>query len=68
MQKVGNLLKADVSGVPFTVIGDHYIIGWQGEPSTGRAIEAAVREARGRAAPDVVAGILPRRPTPPTAP
>ena len=57
-QKVGKLLKADVSGVPFTVIGDHYIIGWQGEPSTGRTIEAAVREARGRAAPDVVAGIL----------
>jgi glutaredoxin len=57
-QKVGKLLKADVSGVPFTVIGDHYIIGWQDEPSTGRAIEAAIGEARGRAAPDVVAGIL----------
>jgi hypothetical protein len=57
-QKVGELLKADVSGVPFTVIGDHYIIGWQDEPTTGPGIEAAIREARGRAAPDVVAGIL----------
>ena len=36
-QKVGKLLQADVSGVPFTVIGDQYVIGWQDEPTTGRA-------------------------------
>jgi len=55
LQKVGKLLQADISGVPFTVIGDHYVIGWQDESTTGRAIEAAIREARRRSAADVVA-------------
>ncbi len=54
MQKVGKLLNADVSGVPFTVIGDHYIIGWQDALITGRLIESVVQEARNRAVPDVV--------------
>ena len=42
-QKVGKLLQADVSGVPFTVIGNQYVIGWQDESTTGRAIETAIR-------------------------
>ena len=45
-QKVGKLLHADVSGVPFTVIGNQYVIGWQDESTTGRAIETAIQEAR----------------------
>ena len=57
-QKVGKILQADVSGVPFTVIGHQYIIGWQDESTTGRAIEAAIGEARSRGAPDLVAGLL----------
>jgi thiol-disulfide isomerase/thioredoxin len=57
-QKVGKLLKADISGVPFTVMGNQYVIGWQDEPTTGRAIETAIREARSRAAPDLVAGLM----------
>ena len=66
LQKVGKLLQADISGVPFTVIGDQYVIGWQDEATTGRAIETAIREARRRAAPDVVAGLLTATvPTPP---
>jgi thiol-disulfide isomerase/thioredoxin len=56
-QKVGNLLNADISGVPFTVIGNRYIVGWQDEPTTGRAIAAAVKEARRQGAPDIVAGL-----------
>ncbi|MFA5111972.1 MAG: hypothetical protein WC443_11235, partial [Desulfobaccales bacterium] len=54
MQKAGKLLNADVSGVPFTVIGDHYIIGWQDALTTGRLIESVVQEARRSEAPDVV--------------
>ena len=50
-QKVGKLLQADISGVPFTVIGNQYVIGWQDEPTTGRAIETAIREARSRGGP-----------------
>lgn len=57
-QKVGTLLHADISGVPFTVIGNQYVIGWQDEATTGRAIATAIREVRSRAAPDVVAGLL----------
>jgi glutaredoxin len=65
-QQAGKLLQADITGVPFTVIGDQYVIGWQDEASTGRAIESAIREARHRAAPDVVAGLLSTSaPTPP---
>ncbi len=56
-QKVGKALQADISGVPFTVIGDQYFIGWQDELTTGRALEAAIREARRRGAPDLVAGL-----------
>jgi thiol-disulfide isomerase/thioredoxin len=57
-QQVGSILHADISGVPFTVIGNQYLIGWQEESTTGRAIEAAVRQARTRAAPDPVAALL----------
>jgi glutaredoxin len=57
-QKIGKLLNADVSGVPFTVIGDQHVIGWQDEPTTGRTIETAIQEARRRAVPDLVAGLL----------
>ena len=57
-QRVGKLLQADISGVPFTVIGDQYVIGWQDEATSGRAVEAAIRETRRRGASDVVAGLL----------
>jgi glutaredoxin len=58
LQKVGKSLQADISGVPFTVIGNQYFIGWQDEPTTGQAIATAIRETRHQAAPDVVAGFL----------
>ncbi|MCX5893185.1 MAG: hypothetical protein NTW80_09480 [Deltaproteobacteria bacterium] len=56
-QKVGLELRANVSGVPFTVVGEGYCIGWLAEESTGAAIEQAVQEARRTQAPDVVAGL-----------
>ena len=58
LQQVGKLLQADISGVPFTVIGNQYVIGWQDESTTGRAIETAIQDARSRGAPDLVAGLL----------
>ncbi len=61
LQKVGKLLNADVSGVPFTVIGQRYIIGWQEGSTTGRMIESAIQEARSREVPDVVAQFSPGR-------
>ena len=55
--KVGQELRANVSGVPFTVVGERYFIGWLAEDSTGAAITNAVQEARRTRAPDVVAGL-----------
>ncbi len=64
-QKVGKALNADVSGVPFTVIGTEYVIGWQVESTTGRTIAAAIEEARRQGAPDIVAALRPGPALPP---
>ena len=44
LRKVADQLKVNVSGVPFTVIGDQYFIGWLDEPTSGAALEAAVQQ------------------------
>ena len=41
--KTGKKLNTNVSGVPFTVVGDHYFSGWYDEQTTGAAIEEAVQ-------------------------
>ena len=65
-KRVGEELRANVSGVPLTVVGEQYFIGWLDEATTGAAIEQAVAEARRTDAPDVVARLraqpLPARP------
>lgn len=43
LEKVARQLQVDVSGVPFTVIGDQYFIGWLDENTTGAAIASAVQ-------------------------
>jgi len=42
---IGKKLDVNISGVPFTLIGDKYFIGWYDEKSTGAAIEEAVYNA-----------------------
>jgi hypothetical protein len=54
-QEVGKFLHADISGVPFTVIGNQYVLGWQSAATTGRAIQAAIQGQRTRGSPDLVA-------------
>jgi glutaredoxin len=66
-QKVGKALNADISGVPFTVIGTQSVLGWQDESTTGRAITMAIKEARRQEAPDIVA-TLRAGPVPPLHP
>jgi thiol-disulfide isomerase/thioredoxin len=63
-QKVGELLHTNVPGVPFTVIGHYYVVGWQDAATTGRTIETAIREVRSRGVPDVVAGLRTPQPSP----
>ena len=38
-------LDTNVSGVPFTVIGEQYFTGWLNQETTGKAIEKAVQNA-----------------------
>ncbi len=58
LKKIGNELNADVSGVPFTVVGEQYFIGWYNEETTGKAIEDAVQCAMKNHCPDVVSGLI----------
>ncbi len=67
-RKVGERLHADVSGVPFTVVGEQYFIGWQGAASTGAALEAAVQRLREKPGPDVVGRLLTAAAIPPQPP
>jgi glutaredoxin len=66
-QKVGKALNADITGVPLTVIGTQFVLGWQDEATTGRAITSAIKEARRQEAPDIVA-TLRAGPVPPLHP
>jgi thiol-disulfide isomerase/thioredoxin len=58
LEKVGKGLNADVSGVPFTVVGEQYFIGWYNEETTGRAIEDAVNCVIKNHCADVVSGLV----------
>ncbi|MEM4153028.1 MAG: hypothetical protein QXK80_02860 [Candidatus Pacearchaeota archaeon] len=58
LAKVGKELNADVSGVPFTVVGKQYFIGWYNEETTGKAIEDAIQCAIKNHCVDVVSGLM----------
>ncbi len=54
-RQVAARLQVDLVGVPCMIIGATPVVGWQGEHSTGAAIERLIREWGERPAPDVVA-------------
>jgi len=56
--KVGRGLDVNVSGVPFTVVGEQSFNGWYSEDSTGKAIEDAVQCALNNGCKDVVGEFL----------
>lgn len=58
LAKIGKELNADVSGVPFTVVGEQYFIGWYNEETTGKAIEDAVNCVMKNHCKDVVSGLI----------
>lgn len=43
----GQELEADVSGVPFTVVGDKYFIGWYDEESSGGQLVEMIKDELG---------------------
>lgn len=57
LKKVAHKLKVEVTGVPFTVVGDQYFIGWLDERTTGEALEKAVHTALTTGSPDIVGRI-----------
>lgn len=63
LQKVGAELQADVSGVPFTVIGKEYFTGYLSDETTGKEIEKAVKCAIENGCEDLVAGLSPEENT-----
>lgn len=54
LRKVGEKLGVDVSGVPFTVVGERYVVGYLNDETTGRQIEEAIDCALINGCPDVV--------------
>jgi len=56
--KAGDKLNADVSGVPFTVIGEKYFIGWYNEEITGAEIKKAIDYSIDNSCRDVIAEVL----------
>lgn len=57
-QKVGLKLKARTGSVPFTVIGDQYIVGYLNEATTGEKIETMALTAKAEDWPDVVQAVI----------
>lgn len=45
MDEMNTKLNADARGVPFTVVGDNYTIGWGGDNTTGKQLEEYILEA-----------------------
>jgi len=53
MMEFAKELDIDVRGVPFTVIGEHYVIGWVSDDYSGGKIEEAVECGRSESCPDI---------------
>jgi len=54
LQRVAGQLQVEAAGVPFTVVGRDYLVGWQSEETSGAMLEAAIRRNLENPGPDVV--------------
>jgi thiol-disulfide isomerase/thioredoxin len=59
LQRVGKKLSVDVSGVPFTLVGEHYFVGYHSDETTGSQIEEAVECALQTGCSDIVSQLTP---------
>ena len=55
---VAQRLEARELAVPFTVIGDRFVVGYYDDASTGAELEGMVRQCLARACPDTVGALL----------
>ncbi|MFC1613149.1 TlpA family protein disulfide reductase [Patescibacteria group bacterium] len=57
-KEVGKKLDANVSSIPFTVIGEKYIVGWHNEASSGIFLESIIKDALEHNCSDVVMNLI----------
>ena len=62
LHQVGQRLQVEIAGVPFTVVGQDYFVGWQAGETTGAALESAVQKNLANPGSDLVMEFLPGRP------
>jgi hypothetical protein len=67
LERVGMVLRADVSAVPFTVIGDAVWIGYLDDATTGAEMKRRIDSCLRAGCPDSVAQLLAARDQPPLA-
>jgi thiol-disulfide isomerase/thioredoxin len=58
MERVGRLMNIDVSGVPVTIVGGEYIIGYQDDSTSGKRLEVMVEKAVVQRSADIVKEII----------
>jgi thiol-disulfide isomerase/thioredoxin len=58
MTQFAKELDVDVRGVPFTVVGEHYIIGWLSDEYTGAQLEEAIDCALSTKCKDIGKGLI----------
>lgn len=58
MDKVGQKLKVKIKGVPFTIIGDQYFVGWQDKKTTGKEFKTEIDKCINTPCPDIVGEIM----------
>lgn len=58
LSDVGKKLNINISGVPFTVIGDKYFVGWLDAKSTGAAVKEAIEHAKEAGERDIVGEVI----------
>lgn len=57
LKKIGQKLEADISGIPFTVVGENYFSGWLDEKTSGAKLESLIICAKENKCKDVVSEI-----------
>lgn len=58
LTELGEKMEVNITGVPFTVVGEHYFAGWYNAESTGQSIEEAIKCAVESGCRDVAGEIL----------
>lgn len=58
LRKIGKELNTNIAGVPFTLIGKQYFVGWHNEQTTGLAMEKAFQDVSGNGNPDIVSSFI----------